>query len=48
MVAVTANAMASDVERGLAAGFNTYLTKPLNVAEFRRVLGDFLSMAPAA
>lgn len=48
VVAVTANAMASDVERGLAAGFNTYLTKPLNVAEFRRVLGDFLSMAPAA
>jgi CheY-like chemotaxis protein len=34
-VAVTANAMPADVARGLAAGFEHYLTKPLDL---RRVL----------
>jgi PAS domain S-box-containing protein len=34
VVALTANAMRSDIERGEAAGFSAYLTKPIHVAEF--------------
>jgi len=34
VVAVTANAMSRDIERGMAAGFIDYLTKPLNVIRF--------------
>ncbi|WP_026331508.1 PAS domain S-box protein [Thioalkalivibrio sp. ALE11] len=34
VVAVTANAMPRDIERGMAAGFTDYLTKPLNVGQF--------------
>ncbi len=34
VVALTANAMTRDIERGRAAGFNAYLTKPIDVAEF--------------
>lgn len=33
VVAITANAMPRDIERGLAAGFAHYLTKPLEVSE---------------
>ena len=31
VIAITANAMPRDIERGIAAGFHAYLTKPLNV-----------------
>lgn len=34
VVAITANAMARDIERGRAAGFEAYLTKPIVVSEF--------------
>lgn len=34
VVAITANAMPRDIERGIAAGFSDYLTKPLNVGQF--------------
>lgn len=44
VVAITANAMSRDIERGKAAGFVDYLTKPLNVGHFHRAvdacLGD--------
>jgi len=43
IVALSANAMASDVEKGRRAGFDSYLTKPLDVpsflAELDRLLG---------
>ena len=38
VIAVTANAMCCDVERGKAAGFSEYLTKPIDVARFFDVL----------
>jgi len=33
VIAITANAMAHDVERGRNAGFAAYITKPINIAE---------------
>jgi len=44
VVAVTANAMARDIERGMAAGFTDYLTKPLNVARFFETVDRCLSV----
>ncbi|MGM0633628.1 MAG: response regulator [Pseudomonadota bacterium] len=44
IIAVTANGMPRDIERGLAAGFDDYLTKPLDIDNLigiiRRHLGD--------
>jgi CheY-like chemotaxis protein len=34
VLALSANAMPRDVERGLAAGFFRYITKPIKVADF--------------
>ena len=42
IVAVTANAMGRDIERGRAAGFTEYLTKPLNIVKFHAVLDKLL------
>jgi PAS domain S-box-containing protein len=47
VVAVTANAMASDIERGRAAGFSDYLTKPLDVLRFNAVVDHWLSAGVA-
>ncbi len=38
VVAISANAMPRDIEKGLAAGFLRYLTKPIRVNEFMEVL----------
>lgn len=42
VVAITANALARDIERGRAAGFLDYVTKPIDVAAFLRVVEEAL------
>lgn len=34
IIAVTANAMFRDIERGIKAGFSDYITKPINITKF--------------
>ena len=46
VVAVTANALPRDIERGKAAGFDDYLTKPLDIARFNLVLDQLLGTEP--
>jgi len=48
VVALSANAMPADVERGLAAGFADYLTKPLDFTRLQAVLAQYLGGAPDA
>jgi len=43
VIAITANAMPQDIERGIAAGFTDYLTKPLNVQHFQETIDKCLS-----
>ena len=43
VVAVTANAMHRDIERGKAAGFDDYLTKPLNIRNFSETVDHYLT-----
>jgi CheY-like chemotaxis protein len=45
VVALSANAMPHDIEKGLEAGFFSYLTKPINVKEFMEVLDAALEHA---
>jgi len=45
VVALSANAMLRDIERGLAAGFFRYLTKPIKVSEFMDALDRALEFA---
>ena len=42
VLAITANAMPKDVERGKKAGFKEYITKPVNVVEFLGLLDHYL------
>jgi signal transduction histidine kinase/CheY-like chemotaxis protein len=49
VIALTANAMPRDVERGLAAGFARYLTKPIEVDKFTEAIDSTLAqLRPAA
>jgi len=45
VVALSANAMHRDIEKGLAAGFFRYLTKPIKVNEFMDTLDEALKSA---
>jgi len=45
VLALSANAMPRDIERGLAAGFFRYLTKPIRVPEFMDALDAGLALA---
>ncbi len=45
VVAISANAMPHDIERGMRAGFFRYLTKPINVDEFMDTLNTALEFA---
>jgi len=42
IVALSANAMLRDIEKGLEAGFFRYLTKPIRINEFMKALDDAL------
>ena len=48
VVALSANAMPHDIEKGLEAGFFRYLTKPIKVNEFMDALDLALEFARAA
>ena len=48
VLALSANAMPRDVEKGLEAGFFRYLTKPIKIAEFMLALDQGLELAQAA
>jgi PAS domain S-box-containing protein len=45
VVALSANAMQRDIDKGLAAGFFKYLTKPIRVTEFMQTMDDALQWA---
>jgi CheY-like chemotaxis protein len=48
VVALSANAMPRDIEKGLLAGFFRYLTKPIKVGEFMNTLDVALEFAEKA
>ncbi len=45
VIALSANAMPHDIEKGLAAGFFRYLTKPIKINEFMDTLDVALKFA---
>ncbi len=45
VLAISANAMPRDIEKGLEAGFFRYLTKPIKVNEFMNALDDALKFS---
>lgn len=46
VVAVSANAMPSDIARGEQAAFDVYLTKPLDIKRFLTVIDTYLAKRP--
>ncbi|MDP3822751.1 MAG: PAS domain S-box protein [Burkholderiales bacterium] len=47
VIALSANAMPRDIEKGMEAGFFRYLTKPIKVAQFMDTLDEALALAMA-
>ena len=45
VIAVSANAMSKDIERGFEAGFDDYITKPIDVDKLLQAIDGFLAMA---
>jgi len=43
VIAISANAMPKDIEKGLAAGFNNYITKPIDVNELLMAVDEKLN-----
>ncbi|MBQ5939308.1 ATP-binding protein [Massilia sp. AB1] len=43
VIALTANAMPRDIERGIAAGFHRYLTKPIDIDKFTEAIDSTLA-----
>ena len=43
VIAVTSFAMKGDKERILSAGFSTYVSKPIRVADFRELVKNYLN-----
>jgi len=43
VIALTANAMPRDIERGMAAGFHRYLTKPIDIEKFTEAINSTLA-----
>ena len=48
VIAISANAMPKDLERGKAAGFADYLTKPLDVPRFTRIIDEMIGRFAAS
>jgi CheY-like chemotaxis protein len=48
IIALSANAMLRDIEKGLEAGFFRYLTKPIKITEFMNALDDALKYSQLA
>lgn len=46
VIALTANAMPRDIERGMAAGFHRYLTKPIDIDKFTEAINSTLAESP--
>ena len=46
VIALTANAMPRDIERGMAAGFHRYLTKPIDIDKFTEAINSTLAQRP--
>ncbi|TAK63291.1 response regulator [Methylobacter sp.] len=42
VIAISANATSRDIERGIAAGFNDYITKPVNIRHFLETVSRLL------
>ncbi|MFQ5451919.1 MAG: response regulator, partial [Nitrospinaceae bacterium] len=43
VIAVSANAMESDIKHAMAAGFHSYITKPFNVPRFLEAIDNVLN-----
>jgi CheY-like chemotaxis protein len=43
IIAVSANAMPADIERGKQAGFDAYLTKPFDVKRLLALIDEMLA-----
>lgn len=48
VIALTANAMPRDIERGQAAGFHRYLTKPIDIDKFTEAINSTLAQRRSA